>query len=114
MSDDAQTKVAVVGLGYIGLPTAALIARSGFSVVGIDVSEHVVQTVNSGKVHIEEVDLEALVQGVVARGALRATTQMEPADVFVVAVPTPVREDHSPDTSYVVQAARSIAPVLQP
>lgn len=107
-------KVVVVGLGYIGLPTAALIARSGFSVVGMDVSQHVVDTVNSGRVHIEEVDLGGLVQGVVARGTLRASMTVEPADVYVVAVPTPVREDCAPDISYVLQAARSIAAVLRP
>ena len=67
MPVDIEQKVTVVGLGYIGLPTAALIARSGCKVTGIDVSAHVVETVNNGKVHIEEVDLDGLVQGVVAR-----------------------------------------------
>jgi len=104
--------VAVIGLGYIGLPTAALIARSGMRVLGVDVSAHVVDTVNSGKVHIEEVDLDGLVQGVVARGTLRASLAVEPADVFVIAVPTPVSEDHAPDISHVLAAARTIAPVL--
>lgn len=89
MVSDAELKVVVVGLGYIGLPTAAVIARTGAKVLGIDVSEHVVETVNSGKIHIEEVDLDGLVSGVVARGTLRAATQIEPADVFVIAVPTP-------------------------
>ena len=104
--------VAVIGLGYIGLPTAALIARSGMKVLGIDVSAHVVDTVNSGRVHIEEVDLDGLVQGVVARGSLRASLAVEPSDVFVIAVPTPVSEDHAPDISYILAAARTIAPVL--
>ena len=107
-------RVAVIGLGYIGLPTAALIARSGAQVLGVDVSAQVVETVNSGKVHIEEVDLDGLVQGVVARGLLRASLAVEPADVFVVAVPTPVSEDHAPDISHVLNAARAIAPVLAP
>ncbi len=107
-------RVAVVGLGYIGLPTAALIARSGAQVLGVDVSAEVVGTVNSGKVHIEEVDLDGLVQGVVARGLLRASLTVEPADVFVVAVPTPVSEDNAPDISHVLAAARAIAPVLTP
>ncbi len=114
MPADTQTKVSVIGLGYIGLPTAALIARSGFQVLGIDVSAHVVDTINSGKVHIEEVDLDGLVQGVVARGTLRASTSVEPADVFVIAVPTPVSADHAPDISYVLKAASTIAPALQP
>jgi UDP-N-acetyl-D-mannosaminuronic acid dehydrogenase len=114
MPVEHDTKVAVIGLGYIGLPTAALIARSGMSVLGVDVTRHVVETVNSGKVHIEEVDLDGLVQGVVARGTLRASLTIEPADVFVIAVPTPVSEDNAPDISYVLSAARTIAPVLKP
>src|SRR3546814_19625859 len=82
MVSDSELKVVVLGLGYIGLLTAAVIARTGAQVLGIDVSEHVVETVNSGKVHIEAVDLDGLVSGVVARGHLRAATQIEPADVF--------------------------------
>jgi len=112
MPIEHDTRVAVIGLGYIGLPTAALIARSGMSVLGVDVTPHVVETVNSGKVHIEEVDLDGLVQGVVARGTLRASLDVEPSDVFVIAVPTPVSEDNAPDISYVLSAARTIAPVL--
>ena len=76
---NAELKVAVLGLGYIGLPTAAVIARTGASVLGVDVTQSVVDTVNSGKVHIEEVDLDGLVSGVVARGNLRASMQIEPA-----------------------------------
>ncbi len=102
-----------MGLGYIGLPTAAVVARSGASVLGIDVHQSVVDTVNAGQVHIEEVDLDALVQGVVARGLLRASTTVEPSDVFLIAVPTPFDENHAPDISYVLSAARSIAPVLK-
>ena len=113
MPVENEQKVAVIGLGYIGLPTAALIARSGARVLGVDVSAHVVETVNNGKVHIEEVDLDGLVQGVVSRGLLRASLAVETADVFVIAVPTPVSEDHAPDISYVLNAARTIAPVLK-
>jgi UDP-N-acetyl-D-mannosaminuronic acid dehydrogenase len=113
MMSHADLKVVVVGLGYIGLPTAAVIARTGASVLGIDVSAHVVETVNSGKVHIEEVDLDGLVSGVVARGTLRASTQIETADVFVIAVPTPFAADHAPDIGYVLDAAKSIASVLK-
>lgn len=113
MPIEVEKKVSVIGLGYIGLPTAALIARSGFKVLGIDVSAHVVDTVNSGRVHIEEVDLDGLVQGVVARGTLRASTQIEESDVFLIAVPTPVAENRAPDISYVLDAARMIAPVLK-
>lgn len=113
MPIDNEQKVVVVGLGYIGLPTAAVIARAGAYVLGLDVSQHVVDTVNEGRVHIEEVDLHGLVQGVVDRGRLRASTTPEPADAFVIAVPTPIREGHAPDISYVLSAAQTIAPVLK-
>ncbi|AMK18527.1 MULTISPECIES: UDP-N-acetyl-D-mannosamine dehydrogenase [Sphingobium] len=113
MPIDKQQKVSVIGLGYIGLPTAALIARGGAQVVGVDVSGHVVETVNSGRVHIEEVDLDGLVQGVVARGNLRASLTVEPSDVFIIAVPTPVSEDRAPDISHVLKAARTVAEVLK-
>jgi UDP-N-acetyl-D-mannosaminuronic acid dehydrogenase len=113
MVSDCELKVAVLGLGYIGLPTAAVIARTGMKVLGIDVSERVVETVNSGRVHIEEVDLDGLVSGVVARGTLRASTQIEQADVFVIAVPTPFADDHSPDIGHVLNAATTIASVLK-
>jgi UDP-N-acetyl-D-mannosaminuronic acid dehydrogenase len=114
MLSDKKPEVCVLGLGYIGLPTAAIIARSGCRVLGVDVSEHVVSTIAEGRIHIEEVDLDGLVQGVVARGMLRTSLQVEPADVFVIAVPTPFDENHAPDISYVLQAASSIAAVLKP
>ncbi|WP_026326149.1 UDP-N-acetyl-D-mannosamine dehydrogenase [Sphingomonas sp. Mn802worker] len=113
MLGGTELKVCVLGLGYIGLPTAAVIARTGAQVLGIDVSPHVVETVNSGRVHIEEVDLDGLVSGVVARGSLRASTQIEPADVFVIAVPTPFGPDHVPDVGYVLKAATAVASVLK-
>lgn len=113
MVSDSELKVCVLGLGYIGLPTAAVIARTGAKVLGIDVHPTVVETVNSGKVHIEEIDLDGLVSGVVARGNLRASLQIEAADVFVIAVPTPFGENHAPDIGYVLKAATSIAVVLK-
>jgi UDP-N-acetyl-D-mannosaminuronic acid dehydrogenase len=113
MKSDNKPAVCVVGLGYIGLPTAAVIARSGSRVLGLDVSQHVVDTINRGEIHIEEVDLDGLVQGVVARGLLSASTEVAPADVFVIAVPTPFDKDHAPDISYVLAAGRTIAPVLK-
>jgi UDP-N-acetyl-D-mannosaminuronic acid dehydrogenase len=113
MKSETKPDVAVIGLGYIGLPTAAIIARSGCKVLGIDVSQRVVETINRGEIHIEEVDLDGLVQGVVARGLLSAATTVAPAEVFVIAVPTPFDKDHAPDISYVLAAARSIAPVLK-
>ncbi len=113
MLSGTELNVVVLGLGYIGLPTAAVIARTGAQVLGIDVDSSVVETINSGKVHIEEVDLDGLVSGVVARGNLRASTQIEPADVFVIAVPTPFGEDHSPNIGYVLKAATTVAAVLK-
>jgi UDP-N-acetyl-D-mannosaminuronic acid dehydrogenase len=110
---DKKPDVCVLGLGYIGLPTAAVIARSGCRVVGIDVNRNVVDTINRGEIHIEEVDLDGLVQGVVARKMLRASLCVEPSDVFVIAVPTPFDENHAPDISYVLDAATNIAAVLK-
>ena len=112
MPIDVEQRVTVLGLGYIGLPTAALIARSGCHVTGVDVSPTVVDTINSGRVHIEEVDLDGLVQGVVARGALTASLEVKPADIFVIAVPTPRDAEHRPDLTAVLSAARAIAPKL--
>ncbi len=115
MQGDIKPEVCVIGLGYIGLPTAAIIARANCPVTGIDVSEKVVETINRGEIHIEEVDLDGLVRGVVQRGMLRASTQIVPADMFVIAVPTPFEKDgeHTPDTSYVMAAATEVAGVLK-
>jgi UDP-N-acetyl-D-mannosaminuronic acid dehydrogenase len=113
MVSDQDLKVVVIGLGYIGLPTAAVIARTGASVLGIDVNPSVVETVNAGKVHIEEIGLDDLVSKVVTSGSLRAATMVAPADVFVIAVPTPFLEDHAPDIGYVLRAATSVAAVLK-
>ncbi|MEP7221529.1 MAG: UDP-N-acetyl-D-mannosamine dehydrogenase [Novosphingobium sp.] len=113
MKSEVKPDVCVVGLGYIGLPTAAIIARAGCKVLGIDISQGVVDTINRGEIHIEEVDLDGLVQGVVARGFLSAATEVKPAEVFVIAVPTPFDKDHAPDISYVLAAGRSVAKVLK-
>jgi len=115
MRGDSKPEVCVIGLGYIGLPTAAIIARANCPVTGIDVSQHVVETINRGEIHIEEVDLDGLVHGVVQRGMLKASTQIVPADVFVIAVPTPFEKDghHTPDTSYVMAAVTQVAGVLK-
>lgn len=115
MQGDLKPTVCVVGLGYIGLPTAAIIARAGCPVLELDVSDHVVATINRGEIHIEEVDLDGLVRGVVQRKLLRASTQIEPADVFVIAVPTPFAKDghHTPDVSYVMNAATQVAAVIK-
>ena len=114
MKSDTKPEVCVVGLGYIGLPTAAIVARAGCRVQGIDVSHQVVETINRGAIHIEEVDLDGLVQGVVARGMLKASTEVAPADVFIIAVPTPFDADHAPDVSHVLAAGEAVARVLKP
>ncbi len=109
----SKVDVAVIGLGYIGLPTAAVVARSGLIVRGVDISAHVVETVASGGIHIEEKDLDRLVQRVVASGHLTASLTVPIADVFVIAVPTPFKDDHAPDIAYVFAATSSIAPALK-
>ena len=105
--------VTVIGLGYIGLPTAALIASRGIKVVGVDVNQHIVSTINKGKIHIIEPDLDILVQSSVQSGNLRATIEPEKADVFIIAVPTPFKGNHEPDLSYIKSAAKSISIVLE-
>jgi len=105
--------VSLIGLGYIGLPTAAVFASRGITVVGVDINQHAVDTINRGHIHIVEPDLEALVHEVVRTGKLRATTKPEVADAFLIAVPTPFKGQHVPDISYVEAAARSIASVLK-
>jgi UDP-N-acetyl-D-mannosaminuronic acid dehydrogenase len=106
-------KVAVLGLGYIGLPTAAIIASRGMRVLGVDIRDHVIHSVSTGAVHIYEPDLDGLVRKVVLTGALSAAAKPEPADAFIIAVPTPIDEHKSPILESVFEAARSIAPVLE-
>lgn len=103
----------IVGLGYIGLPTAAMFAASGLEVSGVDIDPAVRDAVNAGSAHIEEGDLDELVATVVAQGRLRAVAAPEACDAFIIAVPTPVDHDtHEPDISYVEAAARGLAPVI--
>src|SRR3954451_430145 len=94
-------KVSVVGLGYIGLPTATVLANCGIEVIGIDVNAKAVAAINEGKAHFFEPDLDAMVASVVKSGHLRAVTKPEPAEAFLIAVPTPVSEGSMPDLSYV-------------
>jgi len=105
--------VCVVGLGYIGLPSAAILASHGFSVLGVDCNQGVVDIINQGKIHIIEPKLGDLVEAAVTSGHLRATVHLETADVFMIAVPTPFKGAHQPDLSYIESAAKAIAPVLQ-
>lgn len=106
--------VCVVGMGYIGLPTCAILAGSGLDVIGVDVNEMVVEKVNRGEIHIVEPDLDGLIQKVVTNGRLKAFAKPQTADAFIIAVPTPMTEDHKPDVSYVRAAAESVAAVLKP
>lgn len=102
----------MIGLGYIGLPTATLFASRKKNVIGVDVNQHAVDTINQGKIHIIEPDLDMLVQASVQQGYLRATTNPEPAEAFLIAVPTPFRDGYKADLSYIESAANAIAPVL--
>ena len=110
---DRCLTVCVVGLGYIGLPTAAVFADNGANVIGVDIDQIVVDTINQGRIHIIEPGLGPIVSRVVRDGSLRGCTEPEPADAFLIAVPTPFMDGHVPDLSYVEAAARVIAPVLR-
>ena len=110
----AFSKICVVGLGYIGLPTAAVFASRRIQVVGVDVNASAVETINRGQIHIVEPELDILVHSTVTGGFLRATATPEPADAFLIAVPTPFKgHDHEPDLRYIEEACKSIAPVLK-
>lgn len=114
MQDLPYKRISVIGLGYIGLPTAAMFASRGVEVIGVDVNPDTVEIINSGGVHIVEPDLELVVQTAVREGYLRATLDPEPAEAFLIAVPTPFKgNNQEPDLHYVEAAARSVAPVLR-
>jgi UDP-N-acetyl-D-mannosaminuronic acid dehydrogenase len=106
--------ICIIGLGYIGLPTAAMFASHGKRVLGVDINRHVVETVNRGAIHIEEPGLERLVKETVAAGNLVAATTVQPANAYIIAVPTPIRPDHTADMGAVRSAAQMLAPQLQP
>ena len=109
--------ISVVGLGYIGLPTAAIFASRKIKVIGVDVNQHAVDTINRGQIHIIEPDLDLVVHAAVTEGYLRATTRPEKADAFLIAVPTPFKEGptgpHHPDMDYIESASKSVATVLK-
>ncbi|QTE92131.1 UDP-N-acetyl-D-mannosamine dehydrogenase [Shewanella algae] len=110
--------ISVIGLGYIGLPTAAMFASRRKKVIGVDVNQHAVDTINQGKIHIVEPDLDIIVHSAVTDGYLKAVTTAEPADAFLIAVPTPFKpckeaEIPEPDLSYIQSACNGIAPVLK-
>lgn len=106
-------KICVIGLGYIGLPTASLLGTKGYDVFGVDTSEHVVNTINKGNIHIVEPDLDILVKSAVQSGKLKAGLEPVEADVYIIAVPTPFKDDHIPDLSYIETATKKIAPYVK-
>lgn len=106
-------KISVLGLGYVGLPSAAIFAEAGLQVIGVDINERAVDIINSGRAHIVEPGLDDLLKKVVGNGHLRATTIVPPSDVFVIAVPTPFKEGKVPDLKYVKSALDMIAPLLE-
>lgn len=106
-------KICVIGLGYIGLPTAALLANRGYSVHGVDVVQSTVDTINQGKIHIVEPELDTFVQSAVKSEKLKASLVPDIADVFIIAVPTPFHEGYVPNVDYVVGATKAIAPYIK-
>lgn len=108
-----KEKVCVIGLGYIGLPTASIIANAGYEVVGVDINNSIVEKLNNGYVLIEEPNINEIVKKVVSEGKLRAMLTPETSDIFIITVPTPITKDKKADMSYVIKAAESIVPLLQ-
>lgn len=111
-----EKMISIVGLGYIGLPTAALLASQGYTVLGTDINPHAVETINQGKIHIVEPDLDVVVHAVVAAGRLKASTEPQAGDVYMICVPTPFHEGGDipqPNIDYVLAATRSIAPFVK-
>lgn len=114
--DSSFKKVCMIGLGYIGLPTAATMASRGYSVLGVDINQHAVDTINAGDVHIIEPDLDMLVRAAVTDGKLFAKTSIaesDQCDIYMIAVPTPFKDNKKPDLSYVKSAVESLAPFLK-
>lgn len=108
-----RKKICIVGLGYIGLPTAAMFATHGHKIVGVDVKSDIVDALNAGKIVISEPYLDIMVQAAVTSGNLVGRTKPEEADVFIIAVPTPITEDKKADMRYVISATKSIIPYLK-
>ena len=106
-------EVVTIGLGYIGLPTSALIASHGTNVLGVDINQSVVDTINQGKIHIAEPDLDQIVSKAVSNGFFKASTKASSADVYLIVVPTPFKGNHDPDISFVEAATKGIIPLLK-
>ena len=108
-----KPEVVTIGLGYIGLPTSALIASHKTNVLGVDISQDVVDTINKGEIHIVEPDLDVIVSKAVNDGYFKASTKAVAADVFIIVVPTPFKGNHEPDISYVESATKAILPLIK-
>ncbi len=108
-----KKKICIMGLGYIGLPTGALLATKGHQVHGVDVKPEVVEIINKGLIHIVEPELDAFVKSAVQSGNLKASLQPDNADIFIITVPTPVDEQNNPDITYVIDATNAIAPFIR-
>ena len=108
-----KTEVVTIGLGYIGLPTSALIASHGTNVLGVDINQHVVDTINEGRIHIVEPDLDKIVSKAVSKGNLKAATIASAAEVYLIVVPTPFKGNHEPDISFVEAATKGVIPLLK-
>ena len=108
-----KPEVVTIGLGYIGLPTSALIASHGTNVLGVDINQSVVDTINQGKIHIVEPDLDAIVSKAVSKGFFKASTKPLSAKVYLIVVPTPFKGNHEPDISFVEAATKGIIPILK-
>ena len=112
-ADPDFKRLSVVGLGYVGLPTAAIFAGRGLDVLGVDINAEIVELINQSKVHLVEPDLDKMVHDAVGAGKLRAATEPEPADAFILAVPTPFTDDRKPDLSHLQAATESLKRVLK-
>ncbi len=109
----SKVKVVTIGLGYIGLPTSALIAQNGIHVHGVDINQSVVDIINRGKIHIVEPSLDLVVEEAVRLGFLKVDTKLVRADTYLIVVPTPFKGNHEPDISYVEAATKSVIPFLK-
>ena len=109
----SKVKVVTIGLGYIGLPTSALIAQNGIQVHGVDINQDVVNTINEGKIHIVEPSLDIAVENSVKKGFLKADIKPVAADTYLIVVPTPFKGNHEPDISFVEAATKGVIPILK-
>jgi UDP-N-acetyl-D-mannosaminuronic acid dehydrogenase len=111
MEEMFKPEVVTLGLGYIGLPTSALIAQNGVKVLGVDINQKVVDTINSGKIHIVEPELDLIVEDAVKNGNLKASLRPEQANSYLIVVPTPFKSKNEPDISFVEAATKAIIPL---